>query len=227
MGLFCLLVIVVIIIFCLRQASIACCTSLDSTEPTSPSIYIVFVDDHPKHRDTVLKFAAFLKYTLGLQVLFELYNNTEVVIDPVAWMKQSISRAQKILFIWSPGATKRWENKSADPGQKDMFTPVLVHVLSEISARKNKNKHSIVCFDFVSYDNIPKELEKNFLNVYNLMGDLRKFCSELLKHKVINPKKLCTHEYTIILSESVKEMKKHVDKHPTWYTSLRTGETLL
>ena len=224
-SLFCLIVILVIIVFCLQRAGIARCTSLNSAEPTSPFIYIVFVDDHPNHRDAVLKFAAFLNFTLGCQVLFELYNNTEVITDPVAWMKQSIARAQKILFIWSPGATKRWENKSADPGQNDMFTPVLVQVLSEISAGKNKNKHSIVCFDYVSCDDIPKELKKNFPNVYKLMGDLGKFCSQLLGHKVINLKKVYTHEYAAILSESVKEMKKHVDKHPTWYKSSKTGET--
>ena len=196
---------------------------------TPPTVYILFVNDHPRHLDVVLRFASFLKIDLRLHVLFELYQREKIHEDPVIWMESSLSSADKVLFIWSPGATKRCHKLNGDELKLDMFTPVLRKSIEDMQLTKNFDKYIFIEFDYGHFLDAPVQLKHPKLNHFKLMKDFQKFYDKL---GVPNPQVVdhsCLHtvcvpdyviansQYGVAIQESILDMKNYANDNPKWF----------
>ncbi|XP_076805012.1 interleukin-17 receptor A-like [Clavelina lepadiformis] len=195
-------------------------------------VYIIFVDDHPKHKEIILKFAGFLKADLQLDIIFELYNRQEIYGSPADWMEKSLAKADKVIVIWSPGASKRWDQyNSRDDVHEDMFTPVLKKIKRDLFYEKNKSKYFFTYFDYCSKDVIPQvfqddayyhfQLMKQFEELYFQLKGVEKFMPglEIREEKVafdcfFDPK---INKFGPALERAINEMAAFVEDNPKWY----------
>ena len=209
-------------------------TKSESPDPIEPeTLYLVFVDDHPKHRDVVLKLASHLKFKMGFQVLFELYQKEEVHKGPSAWMKKSLAGCDKVLFVWSPGASNRWRLQNDQKLSDDMYTPVLAKAAKDLL--KNPHRYHFVSFDYCVSDDVPDEFRNRRCNFYNLMEDYDEFYCKLKNLDLSRCYRHCCNEIFLelvgsesgsVLLDAVSDMQKYVQDNPAWHKEGNSPKTL-
>ena len=141
---------------------------------SSSSVFVVFVDEHPNHRNVVLKFFTFLKAHFGLNVFLYLYNQEEIYANPVAWLEKAFT-ADIVLMIWSSGAQERWHNPQNFTDKLDLFAVVSKQVRSDLILKRNVSKYLLAYFDYCNDFNIPRDLT-DFIPHYRLLSE----CNNLL-----------------------------------------------
>ena len=214
--------------------------SLLPEEPILPlskqiKVYVIFFDDHPKHREVVVQFVNYLIADLAFDVIFQLFETKHLYSDPVGWMMDSLKASDKIIVIWSPGAVERW--KSVDkpsPLDHDFFTPVLKVIHNDLFLRKNLLKYVFTYFDYVSTSDIPSEFIKSYPHMhFKLMEKMTDLYFRLLDRErylhggILHEKKTdkdtyCDEKATgnkhgHVLHQKLIEMKAYVEKNPNWY----------
>ena len=188
---------------------------------SSPSLYLLFVNDSPMHKDVALKFASFLHHYLGYKVLCELYDRQNFIRDPVAWVESALSDAFKVIFVWSPGATKRWRSIDTKKYRNDMFSVVLKRARKDISERKQK-KYIFINFDYcledISFLSKPVQCYQLMPECYDLCVHLKQANSCFSRSLGIktNSDLLCKSQYGAVLSNSILSMQKYTQEHPNW-----------
>jgi len=203
-------------------------------EPVIPklqTLYIVYVCDHAKHQEVVLKLAAYLKCDLGFQIFLEHFNSEEVFKDPSAWMESSFTRANKVLFIWSPNAAKRWNERDKQTSLTDMFTPVLRKAVTDMWKSNNYKKYYFLNFGYCDANSIPTQFKSRRCKFFNLMDDFGEFSLSLLGLEMSKCVQFCFDETFCELAESrygqplldaVETMNVYTQKHSNWFEEAST-----
>ena len=209
--------------------------------PKPIKLFLVFVNDHPKHLNLVKNFIYFLQGDLGFDVICELSQTQECSKDPVDWMDQRFNDSDKILVVWSPGAVERW--KKYNQGEKfyqDLFSPVLKQIRNALFHDQNRAKYYFCYFDYFSKDDIPREFsnETSFL-LMNRFEDLYYRLNNIEPYMVggeIKAKRVMLdhywdpnlNQYGNKLKNSIEEMNFFAKHNPNWYSqSLVTSSSLL
>ena len=196
-------------------------------------VYIVFVDDHPYHKEIILSFSSFLEGDLGFDVVLELYQTNEVYADPVGWMEKSLAECDKVIVIWSPLAAERWclyKNKSTF--EDDFFLPILKNIHKDLFRSKNVLKYIFVYFDYCSKDDIPFDFRKIYSHLHfklmQQMEDLYFRLKDMEKYApgtIIKPTKVDFQSYFDFkvnrfgqnLHFQIRKMCEYVKENPFWY----------
>lgn len=197
------------------------------------TVYIVFVDDHPLHRDIISLFALFLSNDLGFNVESELYQTKEICEDLVGWMDKKLTTADKVIVVWSPKALQRWNQKDEDvTSTNDIFTPVVKRINRDLFTGKNLLKYFFAYFDYCSKETIPKEfLNKHSMSPFRLMHQFEELYFRLkgiemyAPGAVIKEEKVdflkysdsTVNEYGPFLQDRLVKMCKYVKDEPLWY----------
>ena len=209
--------------------------------PKPIKLFLVFVNDHPKHLNLVKNFIYFLQGDLGFDVICELSQTQECSKDPVDWMDQRFNDSDKILVVWSPGAVERW--KKYNQGEKfyqDLFSPVLKQIRNALFHDQNRAKYYFCYFDYFSKDDIPREFsnETSFL-LMNRFEDLYYRLNNIEPYMVggeIKAKRVMLdhywdpnlNQYGNKLKNSIEEMNFFAKHNPNWYSqSLVPSSSLL
>ncbi|XP_013392124.1 uncharacterized protein LOC106160152 isoform X1 [Lingula anatina] len=73
------------------------------------TVFLVYSDDHERHREVVIKFANFLKFQCGCDVILDLWSHHDIMCEmKTGWLTKSCDRADIVLIINSEGAYKRF-----------------------------------------------------------------------------------------------------------------------
>jgi len=116
------------------------------------TIFVVFSDEHPFHKEVVLRFTNFLKARYGFKTILDLYDRETIYENPAAWLEKSLLSSDVVLVIWSPGAEERWKNP-------EQFTD------NSQDLPKSVQSNSIPCIklmtDFYRFCNKMIDLSKN------------------------------------------------------------------
>jgi len=200
-----------------------------------PSVYIIFVDDHFKHRDIVSKFASFLYNDLGFLVTFEMWDKEKLCKNYRLWLENAMALADKILVIWSPGAKRRWEVQTSietyQAGLYDLFTPVMTQIKEDLLRNQNVGKYLFAYFEYCSESDIPEDFRElsfcqfklmhQFVELYFRLKNTENFQTglELKKEKVAFEKLFYPNvtKFGPILKKSISDMCKYVQNYPTWH----------
>ena len=208
-------------------------SSTSSDSDPKVSVYVVFCDDHPKHKEVVNNFAAHLMTDYGFEVIFELWEPNELAQNCTQWMHNSMNRADKIIVIWSPGATKRWENykvaskSNAVPGRivpsDDTFTPVVSQILSDLFRRRNMGKYYFAFFDYGDQNCAPvAELQDHVCQTFVLMKDFDRLYFHLKNLEIHGPgveirAQPAGQAYRLQLEKVILHMQNLVSNCEDWY----------
>ena len=131
----------------------------------SQAVFLVFCDEDPKHKESVLKFASSLRLNFGFKVLLHLYDSEEVYRDPSTWLDNSLSSCAVVLIIWSPEAEKRWHERDTSYDRLDLFTPVLKQVREDLNFKWKLRKY---VFAYFNNCRIPRLIKANNVPCYDL-----------------------------------------------------------
>jgi len=207
----------------------------------SPSIYIIFVDDHFKHKEIVSKFAKFLQNDLEFRVIFELWDQVKLHSNCTLWLENVMALADKILVIWSPGAKRRWElQTSIDTHQDDLydlFTPVMIQIKKDLLRKQNVGKYFFAYFEYCSESDIPQAFHKQSFRQFKLMHQFEELYFRLKntgnsqpglernQEKVAFDKIYCPKISTLdpILKNAISDMCIYVKNNPTWHCNEKSS----
>ena len=203
--------------------------------PQQNSVYLVFVDDHPLHKEIVSSFATFLMRDLGFNIISELYQTREISEDLTGWIEKSLQHSKKVLVIWSPKALQRWKMHCVDDNvldKNDMFTPVIKHIKKDLFRHNNLLKYFFAYFDYCSKEDIPQEFINDYsLSPFKLMNQIEELYFRLqgiemyASGAVIKQEKVDFEKYIDpsinkfghVLQKQIDEMCKYVKTEPLWY----------
>ena len=197
-----------------------------------PRIFMVFSDDHPLHREVVLKFASVLEADFGFQVILDLYDRKNVHLDPVAWLEQSL-QVDKVLVIWSPCVKAREQRKC---NVYDMFLPVLKQVKHDIHFGEDASKYVFVKFEYVC-ENLPADLFSDRIScfdiplrfenlIYTLSGDRECWKRENVLDKFASPRYLDDSDYGKAFKRTLAKMLSVATENPKWYHPLSESSSM-
>ena len=182
------------------------------------TIFVAFLDEHPTHKQVVLKFANYLKEYFRFKIILELYNREAIYENPTDWLEKSLSSSNIVLVIWSSGANERWNNPEKFTDRLDLFTPVLKRIKQNLSYERNLSKYMVGQFEYSSNEVLPKPIRSsNSITCVTLMTEFNLFCQKLVdvanssksfpqKSKVSLSKNSVPDE-AVALEESISEMK--------------------
>ena len=183
------------------------CSSFQSDSETKkdPTVYIVFCDDHPKHKEIVRLFATHLRADYGFKVIFELWEQTLMSVNISQWVHESMEAADKILVIWSPGATKRWKrheqligNASSLELECDYFVAVVRQIFSDLFCERNMGKYYFAFFDYGDKHCIPiSQFTEKVCQTFVLMKDFHKLYFHLKDLEIHGP----GYKYSVTANE--------------------------
>ena len=220
------------------------CQSLSSLSSPSCSIsqsdkkvtvYIVYSNDHPLHQEIVNHFASYLQQDYGstFDVVFELWQQNIVSTNCTQWMEESIKEADKVIVIWSPGASKRWEDyKAGFPMASttcatDMFTPVVSQIFSDLFCSRNMGKYYFAYFDYGDKACVPlADFQNQVGQTFILMKDFDELYFRLIdaeSHKpgvVVSVEKVSNPDvisYEAQLLDAISRMQNLVKFCEGWY----------
>jgi len=214
---------------CPRKGIVAAKVIGDEKNPP-PSVYIIFVDDHFRHRDIV----SFL-------VTFEMWDKEKLCRKYTLWLEKAMALADKILVIWSHGAKRRWELRTSINTQQDdlcdLFTPVMIQIKEDLFRNQNVGKYLFAYFEYCSESDIPEDFRKQsfcqfklmdqFEELYFHLKNIENFQTEFeLKQEIIAfDQLLCPNITTFgpILKNAITEMCKFVKSHPTWHCTEKSS----
>jgi len=151
--------------------------------PTLPiTVFIVFLDEHPFHKEVVLRFANYLKRSFNFKIILELYNRETIYKNPTSWLEDSLTSSDIVLVIWSPGAKERWNNPEKFKERLDLFTPVLNRVKKDNTYTRNISKYIYAYFDYYDWKDLPKLIpNSNSIPCIKLMTEFQSFCLKLIQ----------------------------------------------
>ena len=182
------------------------------------TIFVAFLDEHPTHKQVVLKFANYLKEHFRFKIILELYNREAIYENPTDWLEESLSSSTIALVIWSSGANERWNNPEKFTDRLDLFTPVLKRIKQNLTYERNLSKYMFGQFEYSSSEVLPKPIRSsNSITCVTLMTEFNLFCQKLVdvanssksfpqKLKVSLTKNSVSDE-AVALEESISEMK--------------------
>ena len=199
--------------------------------PKRRKLFLIYINDHPKHLNVVKSFIDFLQIDLGFLVTCELFETKEIAKDPVHWMEKQFHDSDKIVVIWSPKATERWNKYGQDENyQQDRFTPVLKQIRNALYYDQNRVKYYFGFFDYFSKEDIPPEfrneksfqLMREFEELYYRLNSIEQYREE----GVIKQEKAMLDHYIDLainkvghkLHKSIQEMMIFVEDNPNWYS---------
>nr|XP_026694337.1 interleukin-17 receptor A [Ciona intestinalis] len=201
---------------------------------SSPVVFVVFVDDHPQHRDVILKFSAFLCHDLGFEVLCELFEQNVIYNDYCLWMETSMAKADKIIVVWSEGAVNRWNQSENQSGSVsfDLFSPVLSKIKKDLFCDKNIRKYYFTYFEYFDEGKIPKAFRNLTCCHFRLMKQFEELYFQLKDTEMYSPDKILREEkvafdsyfeaelnkYGPALLKSITDMCIYTKHHPHWFT---------
>ena len=174
----------------------------DQFIPTS--IFVVFLDEHPTHKEVVLKFANYLKERFNFTIKLELYDRENIYKDPATWLEQSLTSSDVVLVIWSPAAEERWNNPEKFTDRLDLFTPVLKRIKQDMTLNSNLTKYIFACFEYHDSEVLPKPLQNGSVSLIKLMTEFRVFCSKLAEFS--KSSKITQKPKLLIRRESIESM---------------------
>ena len=198
---------------------------IKSMSDGASSVFIVFTDDHPSHKDVVLKFATLLEADYGFKVVLELYDREKVYTDPTAWLEKSL-HADKILVIWSPGAEYMMKSNQADLNQYNMFLPVLKKIKEDVITGKDLSKYGFVCFEYCSKDILPTNacfqsisrlLSMHKIESFLLMNNQGEKDEDEKWEKQSKNYTLSQSDYSIAFHEALMKMSSLARNNPDWF----------
>ena len=201
-----------------RQVQKAKFYEWDICPAISITIFVAFLDEHPTHKQVVLKFANYLKQYFRFNIILELYNREAIYENPTDWLEQSLSSSKIVLVIWSSGANERWNNPEKFTDRLDLFTPVLKRIKQNLTYERNLSKYMVGQFEYSSNEVLPKPIRSsNSITCVTLMTEFNLFCQKLVivanssksfsqKSKVSLTKNFVADE-AVALEESISEMK--------------------
>ena len=199
--------------------------------PKRIKLFLIFVNDHPKHLNVVKSFIDFLQIDLGFLVTCELFETEEIAKDPVHWMDKKLLDSDKIVVIWSSKAAERWNKYGQDENHRqDRFTPVLKQIRNALFYDQNRIKYYFGYFDYFSKEDIPPEfrneksfqLMREFEELYYRLNSIEQYREE----GVIKQEKAMFDHYNDPavnkfgpkLHKSMQEMMIFVEDNPNWYS---------
>ena len=189
----------------------------------SKTVFIVFTDNHPLHRDVVLKFATLLEADYGFKVVLELYDQQKVYMNPTAWLEKSLDSDQ-ILVIWSPGAAKLIKINSS-VNKQNMFLPVIKKMKEDIMFKKDTSKYSFVYFDYCNAKDLETTEYTQNISTFQIASELERLLAALTASKFTNlnsrSRKIIAipneTEQKIIFDCALSKMCSFVKSNPRWY----------
>ena len=196
------------------------------------TVFLVFINENKNHRNVVLSFVNFLQADLGFNVICELFANVEISVDPFAWMEKSLEEADKVIVIWSPSATERWNNNSSkNTVRHDLFTPILKQIRNDLFRDVDVGKYYFAYFDYCSKENIPKIFSEPKVFHFRLMHQFDELYFRLkgiekyIPGGVVKQEKvmfdcyadLQLNKFGNVLQESINKMNLYVKNNPNWY----------
>ena len=199
--------------------------------PKRMKLFLIFINDHPKHLNVVKSFIDFLQIDLGFHVTCELFETEEIAQDPVHWMHKQFHDSDKIVVIWSPKAAERWNKYGQDENHRqDRFTPVLKQIRNALFYDQNRVKYYFGYFDYFSKEDIPPEfrneksfqLMRDFEELYYRLNSIEQYREE----GVIKQEKAMFDHYNDPavnkfgpkLHKSIHEMMIFIEDNPNWYS---------
>lgn len=196
---------------------------------SSTNVYIVFVNDHPRHKEIVLKFASFLQCDLGFNVLLNLWEQAKIYQDALTWMEEALKKSDKIIVIWSPAAKTSWEaGLSTDIDVTDLFLPVVKRINSDLIANKNVGKYCFAYFNYCYEKDVPDALLKLSCCHFNLpehFRDLHFWLDSFKRGRTIDQNKPVAEFYNdpVVnnhwksLHDSICDMDNYIQSNPKWF----------
>ena len=169
----------------------------------SKTLFLVFMDEHSKHKDVVLKLASFLKADFGLTIFLDLYEQEEVYGNPAAWLEKA-SAANFVLVIWSPKTEERWRNPEASTSSHDLFTPLLKQMKEDLILKRNVSKYMIAYFEYCSDVAIPSSI-RNVIPIFKLPSESKSMLLTLMKAKSQTGLNVTENEMEILINEKLGE----------------------
>ena len=195
------------------------------------SVYLLFTDDHPKHKEVIINFACFLK-TCGFYVIFELWDEEKFCLSITQWMENSLCNADKVIVIWSPGATLRWKyyynntnHNVATLSRKslDTFAPVVEQIFKDLFINAKTGKYYFAFFDYGDSNCIVvPQLQRQVSKIYCLMKDFTElYCclkdTEIYlpcgKTRLVEKNTSCQEA----LKSSIEDMRNLVKNCESWH----------
>ena len=231
-ALCCILFLALVTIFVVRKFWPRVMQNLnDSLIPCKPlNIFLVFLDEHPMHRDVILQFASFLNDCFGFIVLLELYDREQIHINPVEWLERTLSTSDVILVVWSPGADKRWAEYETSNDRMDLFSPVLKQIRSDLVLGKSVSKYKFAYFDYCDKNVVPAYFRTYKIPCFNLMSEFKNLYITLNNGNISTWTKMrqraavsvCKDfdtkltEKTALLRESILSTRCFAKNNPNW-----------
>ena len=174
---------------------------IDILPKFSLNVFLVFLDEHPLHKNVVLKFANYLKENFDFNILLDLYDRKTIYANPAEWLDKTLSSSDVVVVMWSPGVEERWNNLEKFNDRLDLLTPVLSHVKKDIILGKNATKYIFANFDY--WNEIPKVFQVNTIPWVRLMDEFYSFCKKVV-HVATNLKKCNQSTRVLIRKKCVK-----------------------
>ncbi|XP_029317838.1 interleukin 17 receptor A1a [Cottoperca gobio] len=165
----------------------------------TPTVLVIYSQDHHLYRDVVLKLCAFLQAKCGVKVLMDLLDSTLVgIVGPIRWLEwqrqQLKNPSDKILVLCSQGVQAKWRAMCGQGRVKlredvlspsdDMLTPFLNLFLPDMHQTGNLGKYMVAYFDDISREQdlpsvfdiaVKYKLMKHFEELYFRIVDIEKY----------------------------------------------------
>ena len=204
-------------------------------------LFLVFSNDHLKHKDVVVNFVKFLQADLGFMVFCEIFQTQESAVDPCGWMETCLDMADKVLVLWSPGTSLSLNQKDNDlKFENDFCSPVLKRIKNDLFFEVNIGKYYFGYFDYCTDSSIPDAFRQPRFRHFRLMAEFDELYFRLkgietyLPGGIIEDEKVKPdhyfnpnlNDYGAALKTSLSTMASLVKEKPGWYTEQRGSSTL-
>lgn len=206
-------------------------TSVDLAPNITVTVYLLFTDDHPKHKEVVVRFARFLQEACGFDVIFELWDEENLYQNTTRWMEKSLQNADKVIVIWSPGATARWrhyygcsasDRPTGPSNAGDLFTPVVEQIFKDLFTNSVLSKYYLAFFDYGDRNCfVVPQLQKQVSKIYCLMNDFQELYCCLKDVEMYRPGGMFQIEesdksFRTELENNIKEMRNLASNCENW-----------
>ncbi|XP_041091913.1 uncharacterized protein LOC121304695 isoform X4 [Polyodon spathula] len=183
--------------------------------------------DHPFFQAVVESLALFLHEECHCHVALDMWDRRGIAkLGPKAWLSEQLAVADRVVLVWSRGASLKWEAWSSglegepglvEPEFGDLFTPGLLHSVDSY-LRSGEGRVCAVCFDSdSSRSGIPCCFRDE--HVHSLMSGTRKFVKKLSHIKV----DFRRTESGQKLQSKLKEFREYQRHSPTWFEDWHHG----
>ncbi|MGH0114431.1 UNVERIFIED_CONTAM: hypothetical protein FKN15_015933 [Acipenser sinensis] len=194
-----------------------------------PSVRVLLLCswDHPFFQAVVESLALFLREECRCHMALDMWDRHGIAqLGPVAWLSEQLTVADRVVLVWSRGASRKWEAWRSgleggpglmEPEFGDLFTPGLLHSVDSY-LRSGEGRVSVVCFDSdSSRSGIPSCFRDE--HVHSLMSGAGKFIQKLSHVKV----DFRRTESGQKLQSKLEEFREYQRHSPTWFEEWHRG----